>query len=108
MIKNSEHYIDYLDSLISDNYANYWKFEIERNDSLVDQYKANSYQSIIVVLENIKTFYVKNVEGLFTYESFQLFKKFLLTESEKYEIFSVEYYTINIILITVINLIEGK
>ena len=99
MSKRSD-YLDYLDILISDNYANYWKFEIERNDTPSDQYKADTYLSVISNLEKVKTFYVENVEGFVCDESINKYKEYIYSLHNEYDIFSIQSMTLDIIILS--------
>lgn len=108
MIKSGGDYIDYLNFLISEHYSNYWKFEIERNSTPADHYKADSYMSVISLLEECRVFFINNVKNDYDYDNLNDYLDFIHSKSLNYSTDSVEFFAINMLILSIIELLKGQ
>lgn len=100
-------YIDYLNHIISENYANYWKFEIERGNTPADHYKADKFISVLNLLEDVKTFYIDNVKYDTNYTGLSILLDFVYEKSSQYDVNCIEFFTLNMIVLSIIELLKS-
>jgi len=100
--------MDYLNFVISEHYSNYWKFEIERNSTPVDYYKADSHLAVITLLEECRAFFINNVKNDFDYDNLNNYLDFIHNKSLDYSTESVEFFAINMLILSIIELLKGQ
>ncbi len=108
MNNSGGNYIDYLNHIISENYANYWKFEIERGSTPADHYKADKFISVLNLLEEVKAFYILNVQYDTNYDGLGLLLDFVYGKSSQYDVNCIEFFTLNMIVLSVIELLKSQ
>lgn len=105
MNNSGGNYIDYLNFMISEQYARYWKFEVERSNTPADHYKADCYISVINVLEECRDFFLDTVKNESNYYGLNQFLNFLYDKSINYSTDSLEFFALNLIILSISNLL---
>lgn len=108
MTTNWGNYLDYLNFMISENYANYWKFELERDNTPVHQYKADRFLAVADLLEDFKVKYLDVVKTDDNYDGLLEFIEYVSIKSDSFETTSIEFFTINLIILSLIELFQRK
>lgn len=107
MTNSGGNYIDYLNFMISEQYTLYWKFEVERGNTPADHYKADCYISVINVLEECRDFFLNNVKTETNSDGLINFLDFLYDKSVSYSLDSLEFFALNLIILSVSNLLQS-
>jgi hypothetical protein len=108
MNNNGGDYIDYLNHIISENYANYWKFEIERGSTPADHYKADKFISVLSLLEEIRTFYIENVKHDKNYDGLSDLLDLVYEKITQYDVNCIESFTLNMVVLGVLELLKSQ
>lgn len=96
-------YSDFIEKYLGELYTEYWTFELNRTDTLADQYKADKLLQVYNLVETCNSFFSNNVK---TVEDFNRYINFLeeLTIKGNYKVTDSESFVLGILTVKLVSL----
>lgn len=96
-------YSDFIEKYLGELHNEYWTFELNRLDTVVDQYKSDKLLQVYNLVETCNSFFSKNVK---TVDDFKLYIKFLeeLIIKGNYKITDSESFVLGMLTVKISSL----